>query len=226
MIADERYADASVWDARHRAILAAGDRDRSSEWLAPFLPLLAAAAARDVLDLGCGTGYDALALAARGFAVAGIDHSRVALAEAGRLARERSLDVAFREGDIGGPLPYADAAFDAAISNLVLHSFPDEVVRGIVAEVARCLRPGGLFLFHVNSTADLARRTATQVPERRLGPTSFVLAGGQTMHFFSRAYCEDLLAGWSDVRVEAVTSCDASGAPVKSVWRCTARKAP
>ncbi len=226
MIADERYADASVWDARHRAILAAGEIDRSSEWLAPFLPRLAATAAREVLDLGCGTGYDALALARGGFAVCGIDHSRVALEEARRLAREHSLTIDFREGDIGLPLPYGNASFDAAISNLVLHSFADAVVRAIVADVARCLRPGGLFLFHVNSTQDLQRRTATQPPECRLGPRLFVLAGGQTMHFFSRDDCEDLLAGWTDVRLEAVTLRDARGAPVKSAWRCAARKAP
>jgi len=226
MIADRHYAGASVWDARHLALLESGDLDRSSAWLEPFMALLAASAGRRVLDLGCGTGYDAVSLARNGFAVCGIDYSQVALDAARRLACAQSLAIDFRQGDIGLPLPYAEESFDATISNLVLHSFPDDVVRGIVREVGRCLRPGGLFLFHVNSTEDLPRRTAIQIPEWRLGPCFFVLAGGQTMHFFSRAYCESLLAGWVDVRLEAVTSHDARGAPVKSVWRCAARKAP
>ncbi len=225
MIASEDYAAPDVWDARHRSILATGDVDRSSEWLEPFIPLLIRLESRDVLDLGCGTGYDALALARRGYRVRGIDYSQVAIDEARRLSGGAGLDIDFRQGDIATPLPWPVAAFDAVISNLVLHSFSDSVLRGIVNEAERCLRAGGLFLFHANSTLDMDRRLATQPPERQLGPRSYVLAGGQTMHFFSREYCEDLLAGWQPIVMEAVTSCDPQGSPVKSVWRCAVRKA-
>jgi SAM-dependent methyltransferase len=188
--------------------------------------LLRAHGCRHVLDLGCGTGHDAVALSRSGFAVEAMDHARVAIDQARQLAAAAGVSVAFREGDIGRSLPYADAAFDAVVSNLVLHSFPDTVLRSIVAEVARCVRPGGLFLFHANSTEDAARRLAVQPPQRQLGPWSYVLEGGQTMHFFSRAYCEDLLAGWAVLELEPASSCDADGRPIKSVWRCAARKRP
>jgi len=226
MTIDERYAAADVWDTKHRAILAVGDLDRSSIWLEPFLPLLESHGCRQVLDLGCGTGYDALALARRGFEVEGIDYAQVAIDEAIRLAGAEGLAIDFRQGDIGLRLPYADGAFDAVISNLVLHSFDDEALRRIVGEVDRCLRPSGLFLFHANAMEDLEQRLSVQPPERQLGPRSFVLAGGQTMHFFSRDYCETLLADWLPLMLEPATSFDAGGNPIKRVWRCAVRKRP
>jgi len=226
MTIDERYAAASVWDTKHRAILAVGDLDRSSIWLEPFLPLLESHDCHRVLDLGCGTGYDALALARRGFEVHGIDYAQVAIDEATRLANAEALAIDFRQGDIGLPLPYAEGAFDAVISNLVLHSFADADLRRIVGEVDRCLRPGGLFLFHANAMEDLDQRLSVQPPERQLGPRSFVLAGGQTMHFFSRDYCETLFAGWLTLTLEPATSFDAMGKPIKIVWRCAVRKRP
>ena len=219
MATDERYAAASVWDTKHRAILAVGDLDRSSQWLEPLLPLLMRHDCHRVLDLGCGTGYDALALARRGFQVEGIDYAQVAIDEAIRLADTQELPIDFRQGDIGLPLPYTDGAFDAVISNLVLHSFDDIVLRRILGEVDRCLRAGGLFLFHANAMEDLEQRLAVQPPERQLGPRSYVLTGGQTMHFFSRDTCETLLADWEQLLLEPVTSFDPGGKPIKHVWR-------
>jgi len=224
MTIDERYAAADVWDTKHRAILAVGDLDRSSIWLDPFLPLMESQSCQDVLDLGCGTGYDALALARRGYRVEGIDYAQVAIDEAIRLAAAEALAIDFRQGDVGLPLPYANGAFDAVISNLVLHSFDDSALRRIVGEVDRCLRPGGLFLFHANAMEDLEQRLSVQPPERQLGPRSYVLAGGQTMHFFSRDYCETLLADWLPLVLEPATSFDADGNPIKRVWRCAVRK--
>ncbi|MES2058247.1 MAG: class I SAM-dependent methyltransferase [Pseudomonadota bacterium] len=224
MMQDEHYAPASVWDAKFRAILAVGEPDQSRQWLDPFLPLLAERGCHQVLDLGCGTGYDALALARRGFAVEGIDYSQVAIDEALRMATEAALAVGFRQGDIGAHLPYADHSFDAVISNLVLHSFADAELRRVIAEVDRCLRPGGLFAFHANSTEDRDLRVAFQPPERQLGPRSYVLAGGQTMHFLTRENCETLLAEWEPILLEPATSLDGEGRPIKHVWRCAVGK--
>jgi len=110
------------------------------------------------------------------------------------------------------------------ISNLVLHCFTEAGVRRIADEVERCLRAGGLLMFHVHSTHDLERRLAVQPPECQLGLHCFVLAGGQTMRFFSGDDCAALLAGWSLIAMEPMTTTDLHGHPVKSVWRCAARK--
>lgn len=97
-----------------------------------------------ILDLGCGSGYCARALHKRyrKAEVIGLDIAPAML----RAARRR--DGWLRRGRwLGGDaerLPFAAASFDMVISNLSLQwCDPDRVF----PEVARVLRPGGLFMF-------------------------------------------------------------------------------
>src|SRR5450755_549032 len=53
-----------------------------------------------VLDLGCGPGRHALALARRGVAVVGVDHSEEFIALARQAAAAESLAVEFRAADV------------------------------------------------------------------------------------------------------------------------------
>jgi SAM-dependent methyltransferase len=69
----------------------------------------------DVLDAGCGTGENALYLAARGHAVVGIDAAPTAIARAIQKADERGLrNVTFVEAD-ACELPGYRAAFDTVL---------------------------------------------------------------------------------------------------------------
>lgn len=56
-------------------------------------------AAGTALDLGCGSGLNALKLAERGWSVVGIDWAEHAIELATRAARERGLDATFYVGD-------------------------------------------------------------------------------------------------------------------------------
>jgi ubiquinone/menaquinone biosynthesis C-methylase UbiE len=90
------------------------------------------------LDLGCGTGLLFGALAGTGRTVVGLDYSADQL----RVARRRSDTVV--RGD-GAVLPFADAAFTTVVTCFIstdVDNFP-----AVVAEAARVLRPGGVFLF-------------------------------------------------------------------------------
>ncbi|MEJ1978199.1 MAG: class I SAM-dependent methyltransferase [Acetobacteraceae bacterium] len=93
-----------------------------------------------VLDVGCGTGSLAfrLANAAEGVQVTGIDASPIYVAA----ARQRIGDahVVIEQGDACA-LPFADASFDRAMTQLVLQFIPD--ARQAVAEMRRVVRPGG-----------------------------------------------------------------------------------
>jgi ubiquinone/menaquinone biosynthesis C-methylase UbiE len=103
-----------------------------------------------ILDLGCGTGHTALAFAARGAEVDGLDLTAEMLDQGRRMAQERGLaNVRFREGD-AAQLPFADGAFDVVTSRLSAHHYarPESAVR----EAARVLRPGGRLLL-VDSVA-------------------------------------------------------------------------
>jgi|GEM_PF-622144 len=214
------YCDENYWNDFHATDVKEGisQKNVSRFWLTPFLSMFEKHKVHSILDLGCGLGYDAIALAKRNFAVTGIDYSETAIHHAQQIARQENVQSKFQVWDIAQPLPFPTHSFDAIISNLVLHSFPDLVVRSIFSEVERCLKPAGLFLFHVNSIADIPHRTAIQAPAVELSPNFYRLGGGQTMHFFSEDYCRELLSSWILHQLEPIQA-----KSQKRAWRCIAQ---
>ena len=98
-----------------------------------------------VLDLGCGTGVLARALAARagaGGRLVGVDQSPVLLAAARRLAEEEGVGARldFRRGD-AHRLDLPDGGFDAAIAHTLVSHATDPLA--VLREAARVVRPGG-----------------------------------------------------------------------------------
>ena len=113
---------------------------RYSVRLAPsFADFAGIAAGRRVLDVGCGPGALTTELVQRlgAAAVAAVDPSAQFVAA----ARERHPGVQVRIA-AAEELPFADAEFDAALAQLVVH-FMDDPVRGL-AEMARVTRNGGV----------------------------------------------------------------------------------
>ena len=210
-------AGAEFWDEFFRRRLESGDDlDWAGLWTGPFLDPLRQAGAQTILELGCGTGNDAARLAREGYSVTATDLSAQAIGQA--QAKFGSL-ATFLVADMTRRLPFADGSFDAVMSNVALHMFPDDVTRAVFAQVGRLVRPGGLFVFHVNSLADRPLRART-LPARELEPDYVAEESGQTMHFFSEAYLRELLAGWQRVQLVAVpVSHHRTGELFKHVWR-------
>ena len=145
-------AGAEFWDQFFRRRLKSGnDLDWKGVWTEPFVVPLREAGVRTILELGCGTGHDAARLAEAGYSVTAIDLS----GEAVERARARYGSMArFAVADMTQRLPFPDDSFDAVMSNVAVHMFPDGVTRAVFAETGRLVRPGGLFLFHVNALED------------------------------------------------------------------------
>ncbi len=123
-------------------------------------------AGKDVLDLGCAGGFMAEALAERGVRVTGIDPAEQAIAAARAHAAQAGHAITYDTGK-GEALPYADAAFDAVVCVDVLEHVDD--LAQVMAEVARVLRPGGLFLFDTINRNPLARLATITMAEDVLG---------------------------------------------------------
>lgn len=117
---------------------------------------------KTVLDLGCAGGFMAEAMALRGANVTGIDPAADAIEAARRHARASNLRIGYDVG-IGEALPYDAAAFDAVVCVDVLEHVSD--LNRVLAEVARTLRPGGLFLFDTINRSPLARLATITVAE-------------------------------------------------------------
>jgi len=95
-----------------------------------------------VADLGCGPG--AHALARRGYGVAGVDGSpRMVEAARTRAARDK-VNATFDVHDLSAPLRFADASLGGVLAILVVQHLPRP--GAFIAEIRRCLRPGGHLL--------------------------------------------------------------------------------
>ena len=94
-----------------------------------------------VLNAGAGAGSFSLRLAENGFDVTSVDASSAAV----EVLRGRVTGEVAR-ADVTA-LPFADAAFDAAVLGEVLEHVEDD--RGALEEVARVLRPGGVLAVSV-----------------------------------------------------------------------------
>ena len=95
----------------------------------------------EVLDLGCGTGHHAVALAESGLSVTALDYSAAMLMRARTRALERSVVIDFREFDLNQDLPFAAKVFDGALCVSVLQVLDDP--SRFLAQVREVLRPGG-----------------------------------------------------------------------------------
>jgi SAM-dependent methyltransferase len=110
-----------------------------------------------VIDLGAGRGRNAVYLAREGFAVVGVDFVPDALSSLVEHARKEGLEktVAAVVTAIGYDLPFVDSSFDAAIDMFCYPYLVNEALRGKYrVELARVLRPRGLFLLTVPAKDD------------------------------------------------------------------------
>jgi len=108
-------------------------------WAAPVADAAGIGQGQDVLDVACGTGVLAREAARRVLpagSVVGLDCNDGMLA----VARREAPEIAWRQGQAEA-LPFADARFDAVVSQFGLMFFEDRVLA--LAEMWRVLKPGG-----------------------------------------------------------------------------------
>ncbi len=108
----------------------------TSQAVGPLLDAARVAAGAAVLDVATGPGYAAAQAAARGADVTAVDVSPEMI----DLAASLHPGARFEVGEAGA-LPFADASFDAVVANFLMPHVAD--LPGVVAELARVVRPGG-----------------------------------------------------------------------------------
>jgi 2-polyprenyl-6-hydroxyphenyl methylase / 3-demethylubiquinone-9 3-methyltransferase len=138
----EELGEAWYDDDSHPIALLRVENAARNPWILERIQTLRGRAC-DILDIGCGAGFLANALASFGHRVTGIDLSAKSLNVAAQ--RDATQSVRYMQLDAFA-LPFADQSFDVVCAMDFLEHV--EMPYQIVREAARLLRPKGLFFFH------------------------------------------------------------------------------
>ena len=139
-------ADSDTYQADHGPQLAASGGLAWGVWQIPeaSLQILGEVKGRDILELGCGAAQWSIALAKAGARPVGLDLSERQLAHARGLMAEAGVDFPLVHAS-AEQVPLPDGSFDTVFCDYGAMTFADPYAT--VPEVARLLRPGGLFAF-------------------------------------------------------------------------------
>lgn len=192
------------WEKRHREGWGIKKTDRGREqYLVDFLKTHRHEIGLRVLDSGCGPGNLTAILAAEGFYVMGVDISSNGIENARERLKKQRFYVDLEVGDLR-ELRFEDGAFDTVINMHVLSHFSWGEAKQGFAELARVLKPGGLFFLRAHSSSDEGRKNVIQqiddnldLPEPERGPGYIRHRDGEqpyAIHSYSLAEFEWLAA--------------------------------
>jgi SAM-dependent methyltransferase len=122
----------------------------------------------DVIDLGCGTGENALYLATRGLSVVGVDAAPTAVERAQAKADQRGSSATFLVADALA-LETLGKTFDVAIDCGLFHTFGDADRVRFERSLHQTMRPGArhvLLCFNEHQPGGLGPRRVTQAEIR------------------------------------------------------------
>jgi glycine/sarcosine N-methyltransferase len=151
------------------------DYDRFIQWekrLAYELPLieriLSAHRAQRILDVACGTGQHAIALASQGYEVTGADLSQGMIEQAKANAAAQANHPQFLVAGFGELASKTESRYDAllCLGSSLPHVLTEDTLREALADFATVLRPGGsLLIQNRNMDAVVAQRARWMAPQ-------------------------------------------------------------
>ena len=173
-----------AWDQRWQT------SEGRSEWLAPnahvkaCLETIKARGGKRVLDLGCGVGRHALAMAREGLETYALDGSAAGIAHLQAEAKRNGLLIDAQNG-LMTALPYADAYFDYILSFNVIYHGDETIVQQAIAEIHRVLKPNGLY-----QGTMLSKRNNRFGRGKEIAPNTFIVEDEEEKdhpHFYCNA---------------------------------------
>ena len=147
-------------------------------WLERWLPLISdKAKSGEILEIGCGWGWDTAILSEAGLSVFAIDKAELTQ------AKEAAPKARFQQIDVRDFFPVSAASFSVIVASLSLHYFSWHETERLIVDIHQALNTRGLLLFRANSTEDV-NHGATGYPRIE---HHFYQVDMRTKRFFDKA---------------------------------------
>lgn len=159
--------------------------------------------AKQVLDLGCGTGRHTIALARKGFSVFGIDNAPSGLKMTKDGLDKESLHATLVKHEMTEPFPWPDGSFDAVVSVQVIHHADVGSIKKIISEIKRILKTGGMIFITVPKLKNQGENF------QEIEPNTFIPLDGQEKglphHYFTPEELRDFFSDFhiQDIHIDA-----------------------
>lgn len=179
-----------------------------------------------VLDLGCGNGRNAIALAKLGAIVKGIDVSSVALELLCNRAKKENVEVETFIGNMN-KLPFPDRTFDMVICYNAIFNTSLKQIKETMKETRRVTKRNGVFLVTFRSTKspvpENARILEDEANSYVVDTDGFELVSHRT----DMEEIEKLSSGWELLKAQEFTETLGKGKDKREVvtWRVELQKA-
>ena len=148
-----------------------------------------------VLELGCGDGKTAIALAQKGLQVVGLDPSRVALLTLGKRVGSDKLSLVQADAL---SLPFKEASFDCLASVHFLDHLLLKDRENAVEEMGRVLKPGGLVIGRFFSVNDMRFGKGEEIE-----PKTYLKGNEIINHYFTEEEVLSLFDGYLPITINS-----------------------
>jgi SAM-dependent methyltransferase len=185
--------------------------------------------AERALDIGTGTGRNAIFLAEQGFHVSAMDYSQPQIEALRAFARERpELSIQAEVADVTRPWPWPNASADIAVDAFCFkHQIESEAIATYIAELRRCLVQGGLFMLFLATRDDGYYRQFETPDQYGLGQIILDAGNGISSRLYARGEIEQLFDGFEVIHyAEKVSENDMHGRRYQrssAVWHMRSR---
>ena len=145
-----------------------------------------------ILDVGCGTGENALFFASRGHETMGIDFLESPIAIANEKARDRGIDATFKVHDALA-LHELIRTFDRVLDCGLFHTFSNEDRPTYVNSLSKAVKPGGkihLLCFSENEPEGQGPRRVTQTEIQNCFSRGWTVESIEPARFLTRTDVE------------------------------------
>ena len=153
----------------------------------------------NIVELGAGLGRDTIFFAKNNIKVEALDYSKTAVMSIKKKIKELNLSkfVSAKVFDVRKKLPFKNNSIQGIFSHMLYcMAFKNLEVQNLNNEILRVLEKGGINVYTVRNFEDGDYKNGVHIEDESYENDGFII------NFFSKKKIEDLLVGFSNMKID------------------------